>query len=184
MTERLFQAFQPSISFLCPTLPSTSTGTPGSTPWTSAPQRVWASWGAWCLAPCRSSNPAIYAAPHRVSPPMPSSQFREDTFLRIRGFYGQGVRRWTCRGSVISEFARPELRDGPADSSVNTRQDLFARTPLGPANTPELTYLPISLSTHWMKYFIFGASVCPSSCWRQASWPSGKPEFSGGIFAV
>ncbi len=29
-----------------------------------------------------------------------------------------------------------------------------------------------------MKYFQFGPSVCPPSCWRHASWPSSRPTFT------
>src|SRR6185437_12543077 len=43
---------------------------------------------------------------------------------------------------------------------------------------------PINLSAHWMKYIMLGASVCPPSCWRQASSPSSRPWFTGGIWAV
>ena len=39
-------------------------------------------------------------------------------------------------------------------------------------------------SAQGMKYFQFGPSVCPPSCWRQASWPSSRPTFTGGIFSV
>ena len=42
---------------------------------------------------------------------------------------------------------------------------------------------PMNLSAHWMKYFIFGASVWPPSCCRQASWPSSSPWLTAGIFA-
>ena len=43
---------------------------------------------------------------------------------------------------------------------------------------------PMNLSAHSMKYFMFGASVCPPSCCRHASFPSSSPVFIGGIFAV
>ena len=39
-------------------------------------------------------------------------------------------------------------------------------------------------SAHGMKYFQFGASVCPPSCWRQASCPSSRPTLTAGIFSV
>ena len=35
-----------------------------------------------------------------------------------------------------------------------------------------------NLSAHGRKYFQFGASVCPPSCCRQASWPSSRPTFT------
>src|SRR4051812_44273767 len=43
---------------------------------------------------------------------------------------------------------------------------------------------PSILSAQGMKYFQFGPSVCPPSCWRQASWPSRRPAFTAGIFSV
>src|SRR6185436_13357126 len=36
-------------------------------------------------------------------------------------------------------------------------------------------------SAHGMKYFQFGPSVCPPSCWRQASWPSSSETLTAGI---
>ncbi len=40
------------------------------------------------------------------------------------------------------------------------------------------------LSAQAMKYFQLGPSVCPPSCWRQASCPSSSPTSTGGIFSV
>src|SRR5439155_22986543 len=42
----------------------------------------------------------------------------------------------------------------------------------------------MNLLAHAMKCFMFDRSSCPPSCWRQASSPSSKPVFTGGIFAV
>ena len=42
---------------------------------------------------------------------------------------------------------------------------------------------PRNLSAHGMKYFQFGPSVWPPSCWRHASWPSSRLTLTAGIFS-
>jgi len=41
-----------------------------------------------------------------------------------------------------------------------------------------------NVSAQGMKYFQFGPSVWPPSCWRHASCPSSSPTFTPGIFSV
>ena len=42
----------------------------------------------------------------------------------------------------------------------------------------------ILLLAHSMKYFMFGPSVWPPACWRQASSPSSSPVRTGGICSL
>ena len=61
----------------------------------------------------------------------------------------------------------------------------FARLPCRPGCAPAwMEYCLRNLSAQAIKYFQLGPSVWPPSCWRQASWPSSRPSFTGGIFSV
>ena len=70
----------------------------------------------------------------------------------------------------------------PPGNDVATWQRSAPPTTSSPARRRDACFR--NLSAHGMKYFQFGPSVWPPSCWRQASWPSSRPTFTAGIFSV
>ena len=72
--------------------------------------------------------------------------------------------------------ARPHQRGGSCNSEYRQLEPNFA------GETGVYARFQ-NLSAHGMKYFQFGPSVCPPSCWRQANWPLSSPSNTGGIFS-
>ena len=66
---------------------------------------------------------------------------------------------------------------GGSGQSLDVRADVT----LGPDPAGAVCFR--NLFAHGMKYFQFGPSVCPPSCWRHASWPSSRLTFTAGIFS-